>query len=142
MKMDLHSTDDDKRRHLRVPKETSLTVNRLEYPLTNAAAEPATIKDISANGLCFIGPTLYEPGTLLNLTIELRGWQQYLHNVISIINAASLTKPLAAIAEVVWSKELSGTQGCEVGVSFKDIYADEYQAFTKYMGKITNKVKS
>ena len=137
-----HSRDDDKRRLLRVPKETPLTVNRLQYPLTNAAAEPATIKDISGNGLCFTGPTLYEPGTLLNLTIELRGWQQYMHNVISIIDAASLTKPLAAIAEVIWSKKLSGTQECEVGVSFKDIYADEYQAFMKYLEKITDKYKS
>jgi hypothetical protein len=139
MKTSPYSIDDEKRRHLRVSKEIAVMVKRLEYPLTNAAAEIATIKDISGNGICFTGPTLYLPGTLLNLKIELRGWQQYLGNVASIIDAASLTKPLTALAEVIWSKELAGTRECEVGVCFKDVYADDYQAFMKYLEKIAKK---
>ena len=142
MKIPPHSIDDDKRRHLRVPKEVAVIVKRLEYPLTNAAAEPATVKDISGSGICFITPTLHQPNTLLSLKIELRGWQQYLNNVASIVDAATLTKPLTAIAEVIWSKELSGTQECEVGVCFKDIYADDYRAFMKYLVKISARYKS
>jgi len=137
-----HSTDQDKRRFLRVPKETVVTVSRLEYPLTNATAEPATTKNMSGKGICFTAPTLYQPNTLLNLQIELRGWQQHLHNVASIVDAASLTKPLTAIAEVIWSRELPGTQECEVGVCFKDIYADDYHAFIKYLEYLTGKYKS
>lgn len=139
MKTFPHSISDDKRRYPRVAKVITVTVKRLEYPLMDAASESATIKDISGNGVCFTGSTLYRSGTLLNLTIELRGWQQYLDNVASIIDAASLTKPLTAIAEVIWSKELSGTGECEIGVCFKDVYADEYQAFMKYLEKIVKK---
>lgn len=142
MKMTPHSTDQDKRRFLRVPKETAVTVTRLEYPLTNATANPGTTKNMSEKGICFTAQTLYQPNTLLNLKIELRGWQQYLHNVASIVDAYSLTKPLTAIAEVIWSRELPGSRECEVGVCFKDIYEDEYQAFIKYLKHVTKKDKS
>lgn len=132
-----HSTDSEKRQFLRLPKETSVTVNRLEYPLTNARAEPVTAKNLSGNGICFTSPTKYQPNTLLDLKIELRGWQQHLHNISSIIDAATLTKPLTAIGEVMWSKELPQGEGYEVGVFFKDIYEDDYRAFLKYMERIT-----
>lgn len=137
--MTSHSTERDKRRFLRVPKETAVTVNRLVYPLTDTAAEPAITKNMSEKGICFTATTLYHPNTLLNLKIELRGWQQHLHNVSSIIDASSLTKPLTAIAEVMWSREVPESQECEVGVYFKDIYEDEYQAFIKYLELISHK---
>lgn len=132
-----HSIDSEKRQFLRLPRETSVIVNRLEYPLTNVRAEPVTTKNLSGNGICFTSPTKYQPKTLLDLKIELRGWQQHLHNISSIIDAATLTKPLTAIGEVMWSKELPDGEGYEVGVFFKDIYEDDYNAFLKYLGRVT-----
>lgn len=138
--MTTHSTDQEKRQFLRLPKETSVTVNRLEYPLTKVKAEPVTTKNLSGNGICFTSQTKYKPNTLLDLKIELRGWQQHLHNIASIIDAATLTKPLTAIGEVMWSKELPEGDGYEVGVFFKDIYEDDYRAFLKYLERITKKL--
>jgi hypothetical protein len=90
-------------------------------------------------GICFITAESYEPGILLNLDIDLRGWQQYLQNVFSIIDADTITKPLTAIAEVVWSKKMPGQQGYKVGVRFQDIYEDDLLALQKYFAKITEK---
>lgn len=137
--MDQNSTGLDKREFPRIPKNVSMTVKRLQYPLDNADADPAITKDVANRGICFITAESYEPGILLNLDIDLRGWQQYLQNVFSIIDADTITKPLTAIAEVVWSKKMPGQQGYKVGVRFQDIYEDDLLALQKYFAKITEK---
>jgi len=137
--MDQNTTGLDKREFPRILKIVSMTVKRLQYPLANADTEPAITKNVANMGICFITAESYEPGILLNLDIDLRGWQQYLQNVFSIIDAATITKPLTAIAEVVWSKKLPGEQGYKVGVRFQDIYEDDLLALQKYFAKITEK---
>lgn len=128
----------DKREFPRVPKNVTIVVKRLEYPLTSAKPNPAITKDVAGRGLCFVSTEAYEPGCLLCLEIELRGWQQYLQNVFSIVDAATVSKPLTAIGEVVWSKQLSSNKGYRVGVCFQDIYEDDRKAFQKYLAKITD----
>jgi len=137
--MDKNNTGQDKREFPRIPKNVTMTVKRLQYPMANVAAEPAITKDVTSMGVCFITSEFYEPGSLLNLDIDLHGWQQYLQNVFSIIDAATITKPLTAIAEVVWSKKLPGDVGYKVGIRFKDIYEDDFQALQKYLTKIADK---
>lgn len=133
--------DHEKRQFLRLPREMSISVNRLEYPLSTKKGEAVISKNLSGNGICFLSPKQYEPNTLLDLKIDLRGWQQHLRNISAIVDTATLTKPLTAIGEVIWSKELPDGGGYEVGVSFKDIYEDDHHAFLKYIGKITENHK-
>ena len=136
-----YSGEHDKRQYLRIATDTVVKVSRLEYPTTSMPTETANTKDMSEKGICFTAPTLYQQGTLMNLKIELRGWQQYLHNVASIVDVALLTKPLTAIAEVRWSKKLPGGRKYEIGVCFKDIYEDDYQAFMKYLEQLITRNK-
>ncbi len=137
--MDKNKTGQDNREFPRIPKNVTMSVKRLQYPLANVDAKPAITKDVTSMGVCFITSELYEPGSLLSVEIDLRGWQQYLQNVFAIIDAATITKSLTAIAEVVWSKELSGEQGYKVGIRFKDIYEDDLQALQKHLTKILEK---
>ncbi len=130
---------EDKRKFPRIPKNVSMTVKRLEYPLSKTKTDPAITKDVAISGICFVTREEYEPGLLLSLDINLRGWQQYLQNVFSVIDAETITKPLTAIAEVVWSITLSGNQGYKVGVRFIDIYKDDFEALQKYLLRIIEK---
>ncbi|MEN8189177.1 MAG: PilZ domain-containing protein [Thermodesulfobacteriota bacterium] len=126
----------DNRKFQRVPKKVTMTVKKLEYPVSGNSGEPAMTKNMANRGVCFNTAESYENGTLLNLEIDLRGWQHYLKNVFSIVDAATVTKPLTAIAEVAWSKKLGKGEGYEIGVRFTDIYEDDYQAFQRYLNKM------
>jgi len=134
--MDQKETGMCRRDFPRIPKQATMTVRRLEYPMTNVETKTAITKDLAQLGVCFTSSELYEPGAVLNLDIDLRGWQHYLQNTASILDAATMSKPLTAIAEVVWSKKLSADQGYEIAVRFKDIYEDDLQAFHKYLAGV------
>ncbi len=127
------------RRFPRVPKSVNMTVRRLQYPLADVPKTPAITKNVATVGVCFVTTELYETGILLSLDIDLRGWQQYLENVFSVIDAGTITRPLTAIAEVVWVKNLTNDKGYKVGVRFQDIYEDDLKALQKYLNAIIEK---
>ncbi len=127
------------RRFPRVPKSVNMTVRRLQYPLADVPKTPAITKNVATVGVCFVTTELYETGILLSLDIDLRGWQQYLENVFSVIDAGTITRPLTAIAEVVWVQNLTNNKGYKVGVRFQDIYEDDLKALQKYLTAIIEK---
>ncbi len=134
--MTSRSKKQDKRHYLRIPKKATVVINKLVYPLNDNTVEAKT-KNLSEKGICFSTPIQYPANTLLNLEIELHGWQNYLENVSSIVDNDSITKPLTAIGVVIWSKKVDGEEKYEVGVRFHDIYEDDYRAFYKYMDQLT-----
>jgi hypothetical protein len=134
--MEPNGADNEKRQFQRVPKEVGLRVRRLQYPLTDVKVDPAVTRNMADQGICFRTVTFYEVGTLLNLEIDLRGWQHYLQNVFSIVDTDTITKPLTAIAEVTWTKKLADGAGYDTGVRFRDVYEDDLLAFQTYLKKI------
>lgn len=127
---------DNRRKSPRLERQASLLVTKLQYPMTNLEAKPAVTKNLAEHGLCFTASELYEPGSILQLAIDLRGWQHYLNNVIAVLDTGSMSKPLTAIAEVIWAQHLPDEELYEIGVRFKDIYEDDLQAFKKYLAKL------
>jgi hypothetical protein len=125
-----------RREHPRLDRQASLMVTRLQYPMTNLEAKPAVTKNLAENGLCFTTEELYEPGSILQIAVELRGWQHYLNNIIAILDASAASKPLTAIAEVVWAQHFEDEGTYDIGVRFKDIYEDDLRAFKKYLEKL------
>ena len=73
---------------------------------------------------------------MLSLEIKLTGWQYHKKSVSSLLDPAKATAPLTAIAEVIWSRKLSGGRGYEVGVKFIDIYEDDYKALKKHLDSV------
>ncbi len=130
------STDKEKRKFPRIPREVPINVKKLAYPLPEGPGERGAGKNIGENGICFSIPTSYEPKTMLSLEIKLTGWQHHKKNVSSILDHSKVKAPLTAIAEVVWSKKLSGSRGYELGVKFADIYEDDYKALKKHLDSI------
>ncbi|MCI5146201.1 MAG: hypothetical protein D3923_11895 [Candidatus Electrothrix sp. AR3] len=122
----------------RVCRQVTLQVTKLQYPMTDLEAKPATTKDMAETGLCFRTEELYDNGTVLQLAIDLRGWHHYLQTTATIVDASVLSRPLTAIAEVIWAKELPQDEegGYNIGVRFKDIYEDDLLAFKKYLERL------
>ena len=130
------STDKEKRKFPRIPREVPINVKKLAYPLPEGPGERGAGKNIGENGICFSTLTPYEPKTMLNLEIKITGWQHHKKSVSSMLDPLATTAPLTAIAEVVWSKKLLGGRGYEVGVKFTDIYEDDYKALKKHLDSI------
>lgn len=122
----------------RLERQANLLVTRLQYPMTNLEAKPAVTKNLAENGLCFTAAELYEPGTVLQLVVDLRGWQHYLNNIKAIVDTGTPFRPLTAIAEVIWAQQLPEEKRYDIGVRFKDIYEDDLRAFKQYLNKRLN----
>jgi hypothetical protein len=128
-----------RRKSPRIDKQVKLSVSKLQYPMTNAVVKAAVTGNVSETGLCFTTDVLYKNGTMLHLVVEFRGWQHYLQNTTAIVDAYAASKPLTAVAEVIWSKKRSDDTSYIVGVLFKDIYEDDLRAFKKYLGMMLAK---
>lgn len=117
-----------------------MSVSRLQYPMTNVGATIGYTSNVSETGLCFTTDELFKNGTILQLVVELIGWQHYLRSTAALVDVQSVAKPLTAVAEVVWSKKMTDEgERYAVGVQFKDIYEDDLHAFTTYLRKMLDK---
>ncbi|RWX49364.1 PilZ domain-containing protein [Candidatus Electrothrix marina] len=124
----------------RIDKQVKLSVGTLQYPMTNMDMKIGYTGNVSETGLCFTTDELFKNGTILQLVVELVGWQHYLRTTAAIIDEETASKPLTAVAEVVWSKKLTDNEEkYAVGVLFKDIYEDDLQAFKKYLKRMIDK---
>ena len=123
----------NRRNVIRIPKQFPVEIKKLEYPIQDSQGEVGAVKNIAKNGVCLIVSKDYPPKSPISLKIDLKGWRRYLRSASTFVNNAFDTEPMTAIAEVVWSKEVSGTGEYEIGVSFLDIYKDEYDALLKYL---------
>ena len=114
-----------------------MTVGKLQYPMNDADMKIGCTCNVSETGLCFTTDELFKNGTVLQLVVELMGWQHYLQTTAAIVDARIASKPLTALAEVVWSKKMTeGEEEYAVGVQFRDIYEDDLRAFKEYLRKM------
>lgn len=133
-------TEECRRSSPRVDKQVKLSISTLQYPMTNVDVKIGYTSNVSETGLCFTTDELFTNETILQLVVELVGWQHYLRTTVAIIDVETVSKPLTAVAEVVWSKKLTDNEEkYAVGVQFKDIYEDDLQAFKKYLGRMLDK---
>lgn len=136
----LYTTGKCRRESPRVDKQVKLSINRLQYPMTNVGMKTGYTNNVSETGLCFTTDELLKNGTILQLAVELMGWQHYLRTTAAIVDVESVAKPLTAVAEVVWSKKMTDEgKRYAVGVQFRDIYEDDLQAFKTYLRKMLDK---
>jgi len=116
----------------RLPKEVSVEVGELSYPLSASTQEVAISKDISPRGVRFRCTSSYQAGTILTVKVNLLGWQRHKKNLAVILDDSEIGRPLSALAEVVWCRP-GADDDYEVGVKFVDISDDDYQALKKML---------
>ncbi|CAK8720511.1 PilZ domain-containing protein [Candidatus Electrothrix aarhusensis] len=133
-------TEKCRRSSRRVNKQVKLSISKLQYPMTNVDVKVGYTSNVSETGLCFTTDELFKNGAILQLVVELVGWQHYLRTTAAIIDVQTASKPLTAVAEVVWSKKMTDNEEkYAVGVQFKDIYEDDLQAFKKFLRRMLDK---
>ena len=125
--------DTEKRQFHRMPETVTITVKKLVYPLTDDDAVQGVGKNISAGGFCFAVPHPYDPGDLLSLQVNLSGWQHHKSSYAAVIDDDVAMAPLTALVKVAWCRAQSDTRGYEIGVTFENVYADDYKALKKYL---------
>lgn len=122
------------RRFPRLPKEATVGLSQLSYPLKPEAKELGRSMNICPIGISFRSPSLFTPKTILSLSIHLPGWQNHKQNLSFKLDDASIGKPLVVLAEVVWSHPSNDGTDFESGVKFIDIDEDDYQSFKASLG--------
>lgn len=90
-------------------------------------------KNISAGGICFAVSQPYAPGDLLSLQINLTGWQHHKTSVAAVIDDDLAIAPLTVVAKVAWCQALNDGQRHDIGVTFENIYEDDFQALKRYL---------
>lgn len=129
-----------RRKSPRIDKQVKLSISRLQYPMTDVEMKIGYTSNVSETGLCFTTDELFKNGTILQIIVEFMGWQHYLRTTTALVDVDSVSKPLTAVAEVVWSKKITDEEErYAVGVQFKDIYEDDLHAFKTYLRKMLDK---
>ena len=123
----------EKRQFQRIPETVTISVKKIAYPMTEDAAIEGIGKNISAGGVCFAVPQPYEPGDLLSLQVNLTGWQRHKNSYAAVIDDELAMAPLTAVVKVAWCQVKADTQSYDIGVTFENIYEDDFQALKKYL---------
>ncbi len=137
--MCIKETEKEQRNFARIPGSIRIEISRITYPLPEGPEAGGFGKNIGGGGVCFFSFSAYQPGTVLNLKMHIKGWQNYKKN-FSIIFDIAPKAPLSVIAKVVWSTAVPDRSkyegsGYEIGVKFLDIYEDDYKALLGYLEK-------
>ena len=132
--MIIQETEKEQRDFAKIPNSTRIEISRIIYPLPQAPVAKGRGKNISGGGICFSSFSSYQPGSKLNLKMEIKGWQNYKKKFSMIFNGVTKT-PLSVIAEVIWCTIVPDRSEYEIGVKFLDVYEDDYQAFLRYLKK-------
>lgn len=130
--MPIDHQDRDQRQFHRISEDVVIEANKIEYPMTENA-QPGLGVNLSAGGICFTSPAAFTPGDLIGLDIRLAGWQRHKRSYAAVIDDNQALAPLTAISRVAWCQERPDQAGYEIGVTFVDIYPDDYQALQKYI---------
>lgn len=135
--MSLSSQDNDKRAFLRIASTASIEAALLTYPLESRDQTRGVCRNISGGGVCFTSNTPFTPGSMISLNIDLGGWQNHKKSVSTLLDDSAGQVPLTVIAKVVWCHENEDRAGYDVGVTFKDVYEDDYRALLDYLDIIS-----
>lgn len=122
----------DKRRFPRISRNIDIEVSELTFPFSEAPVQKEASVDIGGNGIRFTSSVPYEVKALLNLKINIIGWEGFKKPFSKLVNISS-DACLTAVAEVVWCHEVEEGQSYELGVKFLNIYEDDYEALMRYL---------
>lgn len=96
---------DDKRRHVRLPKNFRLEINEFKYPLARQPKIETPCVDISVGGLKVESTSKFEPGDKLQVRIYIASLNKY-HPGFFKVFESDAGQYLQVIAEVVRVEEM------------------------------------
>jgi len=133
-----HRPEEEKRKYQRIPKKSAIQIQELTYPISNNSELKGMGEDISVGGVRLISTTGFEPKTVVNLKIDISGWNEYRRSFSMVRDIAS-EPPLSVIGEVAWCRPL-GSAEFEIGISFNNIYEDDFRTLARYLDSLADKL--
>lgn len=132
--------EDDQRQYIRIPKQVSVDITTLTFPLPTQSEGTCETKNISCSGVCICGKKPFKKGTIVSLHIKIMGWQSYKKPFSKIMDISN-EPPLTAIGEVVWCKKIVGRDEFDIGIKFVNLYEDDRIALTNYLKHIEKQIQ-
>jgi hypothetical protein len=121
----------ERRTHFRLPKEAKVTCQEVTYPLGTEPEFLVTMIDVSEGGVQVESGVPVEPGTLLQVSLSLEGWQRHTSSFLKHGEEMS-SKPLTALGRVVRSASAGGERHL-LGIQFVDIWDDHWGAMRQFL---------
>ena len=122
----------ERRRFKRLPKQSAVVYQELQYPLSERPGTRAEYRDVGAGGLLFDAPRQLKLGSVLRLEISLPGWR--LHHPHAEGEQLGLPdRPLTVVGEVVRVIEKEKGKCYEVAVQFTSVFSDEFEALLRFV---------
>ena len=122
----------DQRKFPRISRSIEIEVSQLAFPLANAVIKNGTSVNIGENGIRITTSDPYPPKTLLNLKINIIGWEGFKKPFSRCIDISSGTG-LTVVGEVVWCNKNAKDNDYHLGVRFLNIYEDDAKALIRYL---------
>ena len=120
----------ERRSHIRLPKDVRITCQEITYPLGMAEEVTVQMVDVSEGGVGLESPQPFAPGTVLQVALLLEGWQRYTTG-FGRYDDGAVVKPLTAVGRVV--RCAACADGYDVGVELVDIWDDHWRAMRTYL---------
>lgn len=124
-------TEQERRKHFRLPKEAVTTCQAVTYPLGADPEVEVRMVDVSEGGVGVEGPRAFEVGSPVQVTLRLHGWHRHTSGFLRYDDTA-VSKPLTAVGRVVRCRSLAAGE-FEVGIEFVDIWDDHWRAMRLYL---------
>jgi c-di-GMP-binding flagellar brake protein YcgR len=125
---------EDKRRHVRLPKEFRVEVNEFRFPLARQPRIELPCVDISAGGLRFESGRKFEVGDKLQVKIFIPSLNKY-HPGFFKVFESDTGQYLQVIAEVVRRDELVALTKYAYGLRYLDVDVDDRKALHTFIRK-------
>ena len=133
--MEKQTSVDERRKYQRVPKEVSVQINKITYPINDNEFASGKSMNISQGGVLLNLTDEYQPGDILQIKVTLPGWRKNHPGFINVMED-SIGSPFSAICEVVRSSREGDLYA--TAVKFVNIDKDDFTALNKYLSKIQN----
>jgi len=122
----------DKRKFPRISRNIDIEVSLLTFPLSDAVIKNGASVNIGGNGIRITSSDPYDPKTILNLKINIIGWEGFKKPFSKFVDISS-NACLTVVGEVVWCNKSANNNGYELGVKFLNICEDDSKALIRYL---------
>ncbi|MFW6324513.1 MAG: PilZ domain-containing protein [Desulfovibrionales bacterium] len=131
----MHTTD--RRQYQRIGKSFQVRLQKLEYPVNDQKSVALWCKNISAGGLLLDSEDkLFEEGDKVRTTISIPRLNKF-HPGFFKVFQNDAEQNLIAVAQVVRSGKRDSGPGYEIGISFVDVYEDDWRALSRMILDMT-----
>lgn len=117
----------ERRQHSRLPKPYRLELAEFAFPLDSQKKYEASCEDVSAGGLAVTVPHRFEVGSKVLVRLYMSRLNKF-HPGFFKVFESDVDQSLQAVAEVVRMEEVSPLQSYRLGLSFTDVYEDDWRA--------------